>query len=78
MRRPARDEIAPASLGLHRQRLTAGERKAALPIRPSEMTFPIRSIFTAASTKPPITGGVDARPEDTPMNLNSLWRTDDR
>jgi len=42
------------------------------------MTFPIRSIFTAASTKPPITGGVDARPEDTPMNLNSLWRTDDR
>ncbi len=44
------------------------------------MTLPTRSIFTAAPIKRPIlSGGVDARPEDTPMNsFPSIRRTDDR
>lgn len=47
--------------------------------RPSAMTIPFLSIFTAAPTKPPVLGGVDARPKDTRMNpFPSIRRTDAR
>lgn len=47
--------------------------------RHSAMTIPILSIFTAAPTKPPVLGGVDARPKDIPMNpFPSTRRTDAR
>lgn len=53
----------------------------AVPLsRPSAMTLPIRTIFTAAPTKRSIiSGGVDARPADIPMQpFHSIRRTDDR
>lgn len=40
------------------------------------MTLPFLSITPAAPTKPPIPGGVDARPEDIPMKpFPSIRRT---
>ncbi len=42
------------------------------------MILPIQSITPAAPTKPPTLGGVDARPEDTPMHPFHSRRTDAR